>query len=97
MKKIYDAADKITRYIGGDRSEIALDHRGVVLTPQQVDKLVVALITQGYKNAVTTLQEAGERADVEGPDRNLTAWAVYVSAASFLEKGLPTPTTQESS
>lgn len=84
MKKVYDAGDKVARYLGANFQDIVLNQQGVVLTPEQVNNLILALIAQGFKNAITTLREAGDQANTE-PERNLTAWAVYVSASSFLE------------
>jgi hypothetical protein len=81
--KIDLAVEKIERYIGS-KAAVNIPH-GVLLAPKQIDQLIVALIGQGFKNAVTTLREAADRAHAEGPYRSLTEWAVYVSAASFLE------------
>lgn len=45
----------------------------------------------GYQLAIKTLRDAAEVSNTQGPDFNLTQFAVLVSAASFLEgqAGIP--------
>lgn len=81
-------ADQIAQLINVPPERVMTDGSfGVVLTPNQVDLLFTALRSQGYQNAIDALKVNGETANVEGPERNLTTWAVMVSAASFLEGG----------
>jgi hypothetical protein len=79
---VAEQAGRIADLLGVNIEYIAFDSNGIKLTHDQMDLLFTALISQGFKNAASTLKKASSRANA---DRNLTAWAVYVSAAYFLE------------
>lgn len=86
MKKVYDSGDEIAKVLGVDPQTIALDHRGVVLTPSQVSLLLTTVFAnghkKGYENAVSLLKSGAENANTEG---NLDRWAIYLAGAAFLE------------
>lgn len=93
QKRIDSQAEDIAELLGVDPEKVMTDgNYGVSLTPDQVDNLLNTVFAnghqKGYQKAISVLRDAGEKANVEGPERNLTRWAVMVAAASFLE-GVP--------
>lgn len=86
---VITSAEKVAAVIGVEPQTLARNDRGLVLSPNQIELLFTAIGAQsrqmGFQNAIDVLKANGETANIEGPDRNLTQWAVMVSAASFLE------------
>jgi hypothetical protein len=90
QKRIDEQAEEIAELLGIDPEKVMTDgNYGVSLTPAQVDNLLSTLFAnghqKGYELAIKKLRDSAEASNVEGPDRNLTQWAVMISAASFLE------------
>jgi hypothetical protein len=89
QQAIAEQAGKIADLIGTKIEDIRFDSNGIKLDYEQMDLLMLELSDRaserGFQNAIDLLRSTGESANVQGPERNLTMWAVMVSAASFLE------------
>lgn len=82
LRVIIHRADEIAKVIGVDDMAIDIDTDGVVLTPDQLDLLWTELTNTGYRNAISVLRTAGERASAEGDSAK---WARLVAVAEYLE------------